>query len=111
MKVAITTTDGVSVNEHFGKANQFYIYSIENNKVNFVEKRIVQAYCTPGNTDHDFNWDRFMAVYEEIKDCKVLYTKQIGDTPLDKFKNCGMLVKKCQCEISEIPVCSGKCKH
>ena len=39
MKVAIVTNDGDYVNPHFGRADYFKIYHIENNQIVQVEMR------------------------------------------------------------------------
>lgn len=115
MKIAITTTDGKTVDQHFGKANSFHIYEMEHGKLTFVEKRFVQSYCScvdnePVKPEHEFSLDRFFLVYEQLKDCKKLYTKQVGDTPKEKLAKNGIDVQLCGCEIASIPTCSGKCK-
>ena len=48
-KVAIASTDGETVNQHYGKAEKFYIYSI-NDEVGYdlVEERQVEPVCMDG---------------------------------------------------------------
>jgi hypothetical protein len=80
MKIAITTSDGIKVDQHFGKADSFHIYEIKNGDIKAIEKRVVTPYCASDSSDqpsadHEYSIDRLSAVYEEIKDCKVLYTK------------------------------------
>lgn len=114
MKVAITTTDGVNVNQHFGKAEVFHVYDLEKGNIKILEKRNIKSYCdnkeeTP--LDHEFDKDRFDQVYETIKDCSILYTCKIGDTPLNKLTEKGMKVQLCNCRIIEIISCGGCCCH
>lgn len=113
MKIAITSSDGVTVDQHFGKADCFYIYEAEHGKLNFVEKRDVVAYCKSSvqSSTHNFDNDKFISVFEALKDCMKIYTKQIGDTPLQKLKEEGIEVQLCGCEIDSISGCSGNCKH
>ena len=114
MKVAITSTDGVTVDQHFGKADCFYIYEMQHGKLSFIEKRDVISYCgcvAEKPADHEFDKDRFFRVFGTIQDCKKLYTKQIGDTPTQKLQANGIEVHLCSCEIESISGCSGNCKH
>lgn len=114
MKIAITSTDGKTVDQHFGKADSFYIYEKKDGKLNFIEKRNVVSYCgcvSVKQGDHEFDTDRFIRVFGTLQDCKKLYTTQIGDTPKAKLEANGIEIKLCSCEIDAIPVCSGNCKH
>lgn len=114
MKIAVTTTDGVSVNQHFGKASEFYIYNIKGNQVNFVEKRFAVSYCESDSTtdepEHEYKPDRILGIFEILKDCDKLYTKQIGDKPLKGLIENGIIVQPCSCAIHELAICEGKCK-
>jgi nitrogen fixation protein NifB len=110
MKIAVCTSDGNTVDLHFGKTSTFYVYDVENGDKNLLEKREVGAYCNSENKEHGFMVDKFEVAYQALKDCKKLYTASIGDTPKFKFEEKGMEVKLCSCEIDAIPTCSGKCK-
>ena len=116
IKIAISTSDGKTVDRHFGKADCFYIYKLADNGLEFLEKRDVESYCTPENAqrfavDNSFNTDRFEKVFNVIKDCKVLYTQQIGDTPSGRLKEKGIEIQTCRCDIRSIAGCSGECSH
>ena len=115
MKIAITTTDGKKVDQHFGKATSFSIYEMEADKITLLETRKVESYCEQENGEvvdpnHEFSDNRFSRVYEQIKDCSVLYTQQIGDKPGEVLKTKGIKIQPCACDIEQIPGCSGKCK-
>lgn len=113
MKIAITTTDGVHVNQHFGKADEFHVYELNGEQLTLIEKRNVDAYCATaatGPVDHEFDGDRFSKVYSTINDCGVLYTRQIGETPEAKLRTRGMDVQQCSCSIESIISCGGNCK-
>lgn len=50
-KVAVASTDGVSVNEHFGRAQEFYIYEVEaDGAYRLLERRDVSAAAQQGVT-------------------------------------------------------------
>ena len=112
--VAVTSNDGITVNEHFGKATSFFVYKYYDDGVKFLEERKVSAYCggenyaTDPNT-HSFEESKFERVYKVIKDVDALYTKKIGDTPMEKLVEKGIEVQLCSCSISDIANCGGKC--
>lgn len=49
-KVAVASNDGIVINQHFGRANIFYIYEItETGKHRLLETRTVTPICNGGN--------------------------------------------------------------
>ncbi|ACM20850.1 nitrogenase molybdenum-iron cofactor biosynthesis protein NifB/NifX-related protein [Geotalea daltonii FRC-32] len=51
IRVAIASSDGESINEHFGKASQFIIYEVEDDgNYRQVEKREVLSGCSNAET-------------------------------------------------------------
>lgn len=75
-RVAVASSDGKVVNQHFGKSEVFYIYQIDNdNKPHLLEKREVTAVCHGGSHDTDMMLQNIQA----LKDCKYLLVSRIGD--------------------------------
>ncbi|WP_346862062.1 NifB/NifX family molybdenum-iron cluster-binding protein [uncultured Draconibacterium sp.] len=115
MRIAVTTTSGVKVDQHFGKASSFSIYDINANEVKLIETRMVNSYCQSNavgapDPDHKFSDDRLSVVYNRIKDCEKVYTLQIGEKPEEALKAKGIIVQPCSCNINQIPGCKGNCK-
>jgi len=115
MRIAVTTTDGKKVDQHFGKATSFNIYEMENGTLKMVDLRDVESYCecvngVPVDPNHKFSSDRFSLVKETIKDCTKLYTVQIGEKPKEQLENAGIEVQLCNCKIDNIAGCKGECK-
>ena len=113
-KVAVTTSDGKSVDVHFGKASCFYIYNIDTNKISFVEKRFISPYCSASDVEdgtHEYSLDKLVPVINILKDCDTLYTQQIGEKPLMGLVNQGLHVQTCNCEIEMLADCGCKCKN
>ncbi len=90
MKVAITSNDGRSVDTHFGKAERVLIYKISEKSVRLEEIRNIQQYCG-NNPDHEFDADKFEAVFSMISDCKKIYTQKIGEKPASKLLERGIV--------------------
>ncbi|WP_045033452.1 NifB/NifX family molybdenum-iron cluster-binding protein [Draconibacterium sediminis] len=113
MRIAVTTSNGEKVDQHFGKATRFDVYDVDGDEMKLVETREVTSYCSAGGqpvADHKFSSDRFSTVKEKLEDCEKLYTMQIGEKPKEQFDIIGIAVQTCTCSVDKIPGCSGKCK-
>lgn len=76
-KVAIATSDGKFVNQHFGKATKFAIYEVEDKRFSLLEVRENKPAC--GDSGHQEN-----AMYDSINlllDCKIVLISMIGVGP------------------------------
>ncbi len=89
MKIAIATTDGLTVNEHFGRAKKFFIYAAASTKLDLLTVREVEPYAT-GRKDHAFDKVRFLAVAESLKGCEKVFITKIGDEPAAALKAMGI---------------------
>ncbi|MBI5058053.1 MAG: nitrogen fixation protein NifX [Nitrospirae bacterium] len=82
MKVAFATTDGVNVDEHFGRAGMFVIYELIRDGYKFLETR---KFADGRDTEiegtkemgqvHD---DSVQAKVDKLADCKIIYLTEIG---------------------------------
>ena len=70
MKVAFTTSDGTTIDEHFGAARDFHVWEIGPGSAAFVGK--VSAVAS-GDEE-----DRTAARANAISGCAIVYTVQIG---------------------------------
>jgi len=87
-RIAAASTDGIHVNEHFGKATRFLIYNLDD-QVEWVEDRSVDP-LSIGNPAHPFDAKKFEDIAAQLKDCSKVYVAQIGDTPAAKLKSLGI---------------------
>lgn len=75
-KVAVASTDGKVVNQHFGKSELFYIYQIEPDwKFSLVEKRELPPVCHGESHDADL----MLRNIKSLNDCKYLLVSKIGN--------------------------------
>lgn len=98
MKVAFATTDGINVDEHFGRAGIFAVYELTPEDYQFVELRkfadgldsaIVE---TRGMGDlHD---DRVQSKVEKLADCKIIYLTEIGGPSAARLVKKGIMPVK-----------------
>ena len=71
MKVAFASTDKVHVNEHFGRAEEFYIWNVGPDAAEF--SGVVQV-----STAGDDEADRIEARCSGLADCALVYVGEIG---------------------------------
>ncbi len=71
MKVAFASTDKVHVDEHFGHAEEFYIWEIGPNDATL--SAVVQVKAEAGDID-----DKIEARTAVIADCALVYVAEIG---------------------------------
>ncbi len=71
MRVAFTTTDGLKVDEHFGRASRYDVWEITADEAAFVER--VAAVTTAADED-----DRTAARAAALAGCAIVYVRQIG---------------------------------
>ena len=71
MKVAFASTDRIHIDEHFGRAREFYLWEIEPEKAEF--SGVLQVDEGFGDVD-----DRIEARSEALADCALVYVGQIG---------------------------------
>jgi predicted Fe-Mo cluster-binding NifX family protein len=91
MKIAFTSSDGIMVDTHFGKAEKFYIYEIKKGAVYFRGSRKTESYSTAEVT-HVTDYDRLNKIFKTIDDCRILVTASIGETPMNHLQDKGMMI-------------------
>jgi hypothetical protein len=83
-RIAVVSTDGRTVDEHFGRADHFLIYDVDDQMV-LVEKRKTET-LSDGDPNHLFDTDKFGRISALLKDCCKVYATKIGDIPATKLK-------------------------
>jgi len=82
MKVAFATTDGVNVDEHFGRAGMFAIYELTEEGYRFIEIRKFAEGRDKEIEDTkgmgEIHEDRVQKKVDKLSDCKIIYMTEIG---------------------------------
>jgi nitrogen fixation protein NifX len=99
MKVAFATTDGIRVDEHFGRTAKFLIYEFTGEGYKKVEERIFSGEArdaavenTKGmGAEHDAAVE---AKVEKVSDCKIVYMTNIGGPSAARLGRKGILPVK-----------------
>lgn len=89
MQIAIVSTDGINVNDHFGKAERFLIYEAGPQGLAPMAERRVSRLST-GDQSHQFDGARFAAVAEALAGCQRVYCTRIGDRPRQELAKLGI---------------------
>ena len=86
MRLAVASTDGGSVSEHFGHAKRFAVYEVGPGHCRLLEARQVEHYCL-GNASSQ---SAMAGILEAIKDCQAVFVAKIGDGPTEKLAALGV---------------------
>jgi len=76
-RIAAASTDGKTINEHFGKAGSFLIYDIDSTGWNFVERREIKPLCGSCEGHND---ESLSESVNAIADCAAVVAQKIGPT-------------------------------
>ncbi|HEY6007878.1 MAG TPA: NifB/NifX family molybdenum-iron cluster-binding protein [Geobacteraceae bacterium] len=87
VRVAIATSNGRNVDEHFGRARSFRIYVLENGSFKLLEGRESVPPC--GGSQHD---DQAMErLVDMLADCSAVAAAMIGPGAIDALLDRGVL--------------------
>lgn len=90
-RAAIASSDGIVVNQHFGRAKGFHILEIEsdNGSYDFIESRQNAPCCNGG--EHECN--AFERVYQSsLSDVQAIIVSKIGNGAADYLESKGLVV-------------------
>lgn len=91
IRIAVASKTGMTVDQHFGQAEQFYIYESDGDAASYVETRSVSKYCN-GMDDCGEKAGRMAGILAAVDDCKGVLTLRIGESPLKKLETRGIRV-------------------
>lgn len=74
IRIAIATTDGKVVNEHFGRASVFYIIELDGEEYRFNEERPTAPVCG-GGSHNDNDMENAACL---LSDCQAVLVSKIG---------------------------------
>lgn len=87
-KIAVASSDGIVVNRHFGRADAFYIYEVdEGGGYLLLETRNAAPVCSGGN--HDDN--ELCCNISKLSDCKYVLVSRIGTVAADRAEQAGLI--------------------
>jgi predicted Fe-Mo cluster-binding NifX family protein len=89
MRIAVASKSGIEVDQHFGHAERFLIYELNQGVLRQVGEVAVEKYCS-FDPDHPFRHRQFDAIVEAIRGCQAVVTAMIGDYPRLELENSGI---------------------
>lgn len=84
-RVAAASSDGITIDLHFGQAHTFYIYELTDDSAQLLEKR--SMFLTEGHSE-----DKFQNLSGALKDCDALLVSQIGPSAAQYVLRTGLRV-------------------
>ena len=89
MLIAVASNDGREINQHFGHAERFLIFSIENGDAKLVDEKKVERYCTY-DQDHPLRVHILQAIADALAGCRAIVCAQIGQGPQMEMERLGI---------------------
>ena len=88
IRVAVASKDKGLTNQHFGHAQEFLIYEIDDSQAELIEKRPVKKYCHgPEGGPGDLR-----EIIDILSDCTAVLVAKIGSVPESRLRNAGIEV-------------------
>ncbi len=87
-KIAVASSDGIVVNQHFGRATAFLIYEVQDDEIRRTDEiRSVAPVCSGGN-HHD---EQLAETIRQFQDCKYILVSKIGMRAAAQAEQLGIL--------------------
>jgi nitrogen fixation protein NifB len=84
--IAVATTGGGKINQHFGHATEFQIYEVGTGGCGFVGHRRVDLYCQGGYGEEE----TLPTVIRAINDCVAVFVAKVGGCPRAELQTAGI---------------------
>lgn len=98
MKVAFATADGITIDEHFGRAGMFAVYELNKNGYAFIELRKFaegRDAAIEGTRDMgQVHEEAVQAKVDRLADCKLIYMTEIGGPSAARLARKGIMPVK-----------------
>jgi nitrogen fixation protein NifB len=85
--MAIATSGGGVINQHFGHATEFLIYGVSSAGVHFVSHRKVKQYCSGDDDDSDPILEK---IIKTLNGCEIILCSKIGFEPWRMLEKAGI---------------------
>lgn len=89
MLIAVASKDGREINQHFGHAERFLIYDVENGDAMLVDERKVERYCS-FDPEHPLRGHLLRGIADALDGCRAVVTAQMGEHPKSELEKMGV---------------------
>jgi nitrogen fixation protein NifB len=87
--MAVATSGGGVINQHFGHAREFLIYEASATDVRFISHRKVDLYCSGGDTCGDAE-TTLQKIIRTLEGCEAVLCSKIGYEPWEMLEQAGI---------------------
>jgi nitrogen fixation protein NifX len=98
MKIAFATTDGITIDEHFGRAGMFAVYDLTKDGYSFSEIRKFSEGRDSAIEETKgmgaVHEDRVQQKVDKLGDCKIIYLTEIGGPSAARLVKKGIMPVK-----------------
>ncbi len=89
MLMAVASKDGKEINQHFGHAERFLIYDVDNGEANLVDEKKVDRYCS-FDPEHPLRGHILKGISEALNGCRAVVSAQMGEHPRGELEKLGI---------------------
>jgi predicted Fe-Mo cluster-binding NifX family protein len=89
MLIAVASTTGAEVDQHFGHAERFLIFDYGSGNPQPLKEVGVDKYCSY-DPEHPFRHRQFDAIVAALQGCKAVVTAMIGELPKQELRKVGI---------------------
>ncbi|HTX60935.1 MAG TPA: NifB/NifX family molybdenum-iron cluster-binding protein [Methanobacterium sp.] len=95
MKIAVASTNGKTIDLHFGDAKHFLVYEMDDENGKFMEIREKTDLSLENHTE------RWVASIDLIDDCKAVLCRKIGKEPIIVLRKMGIKPMELDCQVED----------
>jgi nitrogen fixation protein NifX len=104
MKIAFATTDGIAIDEHFGRAGMFAVYDLTKDGYSFREIRKFSEGRDSAIEETKgmgaVHEDRVQQKVDKLADCRIIYLTEIGGPSAARLVKKGIMPVKVKRKVS-----------
>ena len=89
MLIAVASKDGKEIDQHFGHAERFLIYEVEQGEATLVDEKSVERYCS-FDPEHPLRGHLLRGIREALQGCRAVVTAQMGEHPKAELESQGI---------------------
>lgn len=102
MLIAVTTSNGIDVDTHFGKAERFLIYELDSSEPHLLGEVKTPSYCSGAAPGHSLMPDKLGNISHALGECRVVVTAMIGEAPQQELERLGITVHAVTAPVAEV---------
>lgn len=89
MLIAVATKDGREINQHFGHAERFLIYAVDEGDARLVDEKQVERYCS-FDPEHPLRGHVLQGIAAALDGCRAVVSAQMGEHPKAELEKLGV---------------------